>query len=212
MEGTTPVPLQAKLSPDSNLIPVFVPLQRLAVVFENLNLCTNCDVSTPVITSWAGYPPDVEFTWTAMPSCSSPAGSKQLRERAPAAQRVKPVSLANTPNMPLDVILEVLYHLLSVLRQYLSLFSPAPLHVQTLLYLWPIDLLNVSRSMKNLRKILMTRKNVFVWKVAQQNVGGHPKPPADLSEPAFASLLFNEHCYVSFSSFNSSEIDINRCF
>ena len=55
-----------------------------------------------------------------------------------------------------------------------------------------MDLVNLARTSKALRGVLMSRKSIWVWLVARQNAGVTkvPNPPDDMSEPAWALLLF----------------------
>jgi hypothetical protein len=63
---------------------------------------------------------------------------------------------------------------------------------QILSELGPMDLLNVARTNKDLRQFLMSRKSILVWVYARRNAGATkvPDPPEDMSEPAWALLLF----------------------
>ncbi len=56
----------------------------------------------------------------------------------------------------------------------------------------PMDLVNLSRTNKALRDVLMSRKSIWVWLMARRNAGitKVPDPPDDMSEPAWALLLF----------------------
>lgn len=55
-----------------------------------------------------------------------------------------------------------------------------------------MDLVNLARTNKALRQVLMSRKSIWVWLVARRNAGATkvPDPPDDMSEPAWALLLF----------------------
>jgi hypothetical protein len=55
-----------------------------------------------------------------------------------------------------------------------------------------MDLVNLARTSKALREVLMSRKSMWVWIVARRNAGPTmvPDPPEDMSEPAWALLLF----------------------
>ncbi|KAG6873373.1 hypothetical protein C0995_016482 [Termitomyces sp. Mi166 len=56
----------------------------------------------------------------------------------------------------------------------------------------PIDILNLSRTSKTLRNILMRRSSLYVWKNARARVDGLPECPDNMSEPAFVSLPYDE--------------------
>ncbi|XP_006459061.1 hypothetical protein AGABI2DRAFT_116022 [Agaricus bisporus var. bisporus H97] len=79
----------------------------------------------------------------------------------------------------------------------LSIFAHVPVDIfyEISLYLHPQDLLNLSRSTRRLRELLMTRNARFVWVSALSNVEGLPRCPSDLCEPQFANLSFDEHCH-----------------
>ncbi|KAI0698460.1 hypothetical protein BC835DRAFT_653701 [Cytidiella melzeri] len=74
-------------------------------------------------------------------------------------------------DMPLDVILEICSHL------------------------HPKDLLNLARTTKDLRKFFMGRNSLTFWKAAQLNIPDLPPCPTDLTEPAYANLMFDAHCH-----------------
>ncbi|KAF8549750.1 hypothetical protein OG21DRAFT_1488305 [Imleria badia] len=62
-------------------------------------------------------------------------------------------------------------------------------------YIHPIDLLNLARTCKSLRQLLMDRSSAFVWKAARRQVNGLPDCPADLTEHEYANLVFYARCY-----------------
>ena len=61
----------------------------------------------------------------------------------------------------------------------------------------PRDLLNLARTSKDFRRVLMSRSSAPFWKAARQQVPGLPDCPPYLSEPAYANLAFFSHCHVS---------------
>lgn len=61
----------------------------------------------------------------------------------------------------------------------------------------PRDLLNLARTSKPLRALLMSRQSAPFWKAARQLVEGLPDCPPYLSEPEYANLAFFSHCHVS---------------
>lgn len=63
--------------------------------------------------------------------------------------------------------------------------------------LHPQDLLNLSRISKHFRKILMHRSSKGMWAAARKNANNMPAPPDVLSEPKYASLLFERECQAS---------------
>lgn len=81
-------------------------------------------------------------------------------------------------DMPLDVLLEIFEFLL------------------------PLDVLHLSRTSNDIRNVLMHRSAMFIWKSAFENWNAStecPSPPCpeDMTEPQWASLLFDDHCSVS---------------
>ena len=63
-------------------------------------------------------------------------------------------------------------------------------------HLLPIDLLNLARTSKSFRTLLMSRSSRTLWRVSRQLVDGLPECPEHLSEPAYANLVFSNHCHV----------------
>ncbi|KAJ6494827.1 hypothetical protein C8R47DRAFT_1012074 [Mycena vitilis] len=79
--------------------------------------------------------------------------------------------LSSLREFPLDVIAEIFGHLN------------------------PMDLLNLARTTKEIRGILMTRSNAFIWKESRTQFEGLPDLPKDLCEPQYANLCFDIHCH-----------------
>ncbi|KAI0372952.1 hypothetical protein BV20DRAFT_963395 [Pilatotrama ljubarskyi] len=79
--------------------------------------------------------------------------------------------LSKLVDMPLDILFEVFGHLN------------------------PYDLVQLSRTTKALRNILMRRSAITIWRNARRNVEDLPDCPPDLTEPAYANLLFDHHCH-----------------
>ncbi|KAK7680592.1 hypothetical protein QCA50_016374 [Cerrena zonata] len=67
-------------------------------------------------------------------------------------------------------------------------------------YLLPYDMLNLSRTSKPFRNLLMDRNSVSFWKAARCNVPGLPEPFPGMSEPVFANLCYSPHCHVCLKS------------
>jgi len=69
---------------------------------------------------------------------------------------------------------------------------PERAYAQIFAELGPMDLVNLARTSKALRQVLMSRKSMSVWIVARRNatITKAPDPPEDMSEPAWALLLF----------------------
>ncbi|KAG8908297.1 hypothetical protein FRB99_007831 [Tulasnella sp. 403] len=63
-------------------------------------------------------------------------------------------------------------------------------------YLKPIDLLHLARSSKRLREILMSKESKPLWCRSRSLLNALPDCPEDLSEPAYASLMFENGCQM----------------
>ncbi|TFK25813.1 hypothetical protein FA15DRAFT_668141 [Coprinopsis marcescibilis] len=61
-------------------------------------------------------------------------------------------------------------------------------------HLRPLDLLHLARTNKELRRILMRRSSLSVWMKARSSMRYLPDCPFDLSEPQYASLMFEHVC------------------
>ncbi|KAF5372849.1 hypothetical protein D9758_001477 [Tetrapyrgos nigripes] len=73
--------------------------------------------------------------------------------------------------MPLDVIFEIFMHL------------------------EPIDILRLSRTSKDLRKLLTSKSSEYIWRTARLNVEALPPPPSYLNEIQYANLMFDTYCH-----------------
>lgn len=62
----------------------------------------------------------------------------------------------------------------------------------------PRDLLNLARTSKDFRAVLMNENSAPFWRAARQQVEGLPDCPTFLSEPAYANLVFFNACHVRF--------------
>ncbi|KAJ3489820.1 hypothetical protein NLI96_g1862 [Meripilus lineatus] len=80
--------------------------------------------------------------------------------------------LRDMPNLPLDLLYDIFQHLN------------------------PIDMLQLSRSSRDFRGLLMDRKSAFLWQAARQNIEGLPDCPTFLSEPEYANLVFDTTCFI----------------
>ena len=63
-------------------------------------------------------------------------------------------------------------------------------------YLSPLELLRCARASKMLRSTLLSSKNRRMWRSALDAVPQLPACPDDMSEPAYAALLFDDCCLV----------------
>ncbi|KAI9430798.1 hypothetical protein H4582DRAFT_2013977 [Lactarius indigo] len=75
--------------------------------------------------------------------------------------------------------------------------------------LLPMDLLNLARTSNALRQVLMSRKSTSIWIAARRNAGATvvPEPPDDMSEPAWAQLLFGPAVCSQCSARNIHRVD-----
>ncbi|OBZ74627.1 hypothetical protein A0H81_05074 [Grifola frondosa] len=83
-----------------------------------------------------------------------------------ATSRRKKAALSALPTMPIDILFEIFANLT------------------------PRDLLNLTRTNKPFRQLLMTRKAITVWRAARKNELGAPDCLPGMSEPQWASLLW----------------------
>ncbi|KAI0668285.1 hypothetical protein C8Q78DRAFT_1147276 [Trametes maxima] len=103
-------------------------------------------------------------------SSSEPASEPAPRTRGPRKGK-KAGKLSMIMGVPMDILFEVL----------------SRLH--------PSDLLNVARTSKDLRAVVLTRKTRFVWTASLRTVApALPPCPAHLSEPRYAAMLFEKNC------------------
>ena len=96
--------------------------------------------------------------------------------------------LADLLKMPIDVFCEV--------RNWGSVCTRLILVTQIVSYLHPLDILQLARVSLKVRAILMSRNSAHVWIIARRTIG-MPECPPDLSEPQYASLVFEHTCFVS---------------
>ncbi|KAL0577163.1 hypothetical protein V5O48_004840 [Marasmius crinis-equi] len=87
---------------------------------------------------------------------------------------------------------------------------PLDILYKILCLLTPYDLLRLSRTSKNLRKILMSKSSLFVWKACRENAGV-PDPLPSINEPAFARLLFDPHCHFCLTAVVQIMETMARC-
>lgn len=97
-------------------------------------------------------------------------------EYKPAVKRPKRVrgkrgGLSKLPEMPMDVTTEIMS------------------------YLGPLDLLNLARTSRQFRAFMLSRKSLFLWRAARENMEDYPPCPDDMSEPALANLLLCAFCH-----------------
>ena len=63
-------------------------------------------------------------------------------------------------------------------------------------HLYPLDVIHLSRTSKPLRSLLMSKNSRPIWTTALSNVVDLPPCPTDMSEPLYAALVFDHHCFV----------------
>ncbi|GBE82505.1 hypothetical protein SCP_0408890 [Sparassis crispa] len=85
--------------------------------------------------------------------------------------RGKKGGLKDMPNMPIDIVFEIC------------------------ILLQPQDLLNLTRTSKDFRAVLLKRSTAFIWKTTRKQIDGLPDCPPFMSEPAYANLCFSTHCH-----------------
>ncbi|KAM5540152.1 hypothetical protein V8D89_006292 [Ganoderma adspersum] len=76
---------------------------------------------------------------------------------------------------------------------------PLDVFMEIASYLYPLDLIHLSRTSGELRRTLMSRNSRPIWTTSFDNVVELPPCPADLSEPVYAALVFDIHCFVTVS-------------
>ncbi len=62
--------------------------------------------------------------------------------------------------------------------------------------LHPRDLLSLARTSKDFRALLMSRSSASYWATSRKQIQGLLEIPENLSEPAYANLIFCNHCHV----------------
>ncbi|KAH8106823.1 hypothetical protein BXZ70DRAFT_252257 [Cristinia sonorae] len=97
------------------------------------------------------------------------ASSSGVGNRA-IVRRRRRKTLERLPDMPLDILFEIFGHLN------------------------PLDVLHLSRTSTALRNLLMHPSARPIWQAARESVEDLPDLPADLSEPAYAHLVFDTYC------------------
>ncbi|KAG6851129.1 hypothetical protein H0H93_001009 [Arthromyces matolae] len=69
-----------------------------------------------------------------------------------------------------------------------------------------MELLNLARTTRALRAILMKRSSRLVWRTTIRNIG-LPACPSDLDEPQYVNLAFDDYCHVSILTPYAKAID-----
>ena len=81
---------------------------------------------------------------------------------------------------------------------------------QTAMYLYPKDLLQLSRLLKQFRSMFASLSALFVWKTVSRKCNLYCF--RDLNEIQFASLLYDKCCMVNFSPFCTISIILYDSF
>ncbi|KDQ57851.1 hypothetical protein JAAARDRAFT_156921 [Jaapia argillacea MUCL 33604] len=110
-------------------------------------------------------PKDAKRKRTATEEVASDVGKKRARWKPPLGR------LAKLPDMCTDILFDIFSHLL------------------------PNDILQLSRTSKDFRRLLMHRSAAWVWKMTLTNIPGFPECPDDLTEPQWVHLAFDQRCH-----------------
>jgi hypothetical protein len=114
-------------------------------------------------------------------------GNAQQKRRAKGKAKVG--QLEGFMSVPMDVLFKV--------TAFHGCVSVAHVAHQIFGHLLPLDILNLSRTTEEFRRVLLHKSSVSVWKAARANVPGLPECPQFMSEPSYANLAFDQHCHVS---------------
>lgn len=71
---------------------------------------------------------------------------------------------------------------------------PVEVFAHIAVFLMPDSMVALARTNKSLRRLLMSRSAIQIWRVTIQNVEALPPCPPDLCEPLYAALLFSPYC------------------
>lgn len=138
--------------------------------------CSPADTAITLVDS-ADEEPDKSSIIPEFESEERPKKRRKTYEKVSEAKKTRKTrggKLRDLPGMPLDVLFDIFCLLL------------------------PLDILRLSRATKSLRNILMDCSAVFVWKNAFLNLRIKPPPrPSNMTEPRWASLLFDSYCQAS---------------
>ncbi|KAG8957800.1 hypothetical protein FRC00_003503 [Tulasnella sp. 408] len=83
---------------------------------------------------------------------------------------------------------------LTILDGFMNI--PLDIFAEICIELTPLDLLQLARSTRRLREILMSKESKPIWRRARANITDLPDCPEDLSEPQYASLMFEVGCQI----------------
>lgn len=122
----------------------------------------------------------------------APQAKEQTVAVVPKKSRAAVGKLSRIANLPDDVLLEVSFF--TVCLQNAIYQSSSELKIPK--HLHPRDILNLARTSKYFRQLLMSKRSRSVWRAARTTIG-LPDCPCELSEPQYATLVFSTDCQVS---------------
>ncbi|KAI0747657.1 hypothetical protein C8Q80DRAFT_689085 [Daedaleopsis nitida] len=104
-------------------------------------------------------------------SCRVQAKDVNTKGKKPTGRNVG--KLTELLNVPMDVFFEITSHL------------------------YPVDILQLARTSRHLRTMLLSRASRHMWIAARKNISPPPPdPPEYVSEPEYAYLLFERFCML----------------
>ncbi|KAG9025571.1 hypothetical protein FS837_004890 [Tulasnella sp. UAMH 9824] len=71
---------------------------------------------------------------------------------------------------------------------------PVDIFAEVCQYLKPVDLLQLARSSRRLREILVSKDAKNIWRTSRTLIEGLPECPEDMNEPEYATLMFEIGC------------------
>jgi F-box domain len=148
---------------------------------------------------------DTNYLYYSLPAADHPAKRAKTTSTASDKVRIGPSKrvrgrLSELPSMPLDILYEVRDISLIQYQVNQSWTGVAP-GTKIFGHLPPSGLLSLSRVSKAFRQLLMSRSSLFLWKTSYSLIPDVPTCPEDMSEPAWAHLLFGgAYCYVRWLS------------
>jgi hypothetical protein len=141
-----------------------------------------------VLTAYTVRPPTAKRRKLERAGNASSSKSPAKTKRTGFSRRVRG-RLQNMLSLPFDVLFSVRPFRRNIVFPSVPEQDTTP---QVFSELGPMDLVNLARTSKALRQVLMSRASLSVWLVARRNAGitKVPDPPEDMSEPSWALLLF----------------------
>ncbi|KAJ3559741.1 hypothetical protein NM688_g158 [Phlebia brevispora] len=115
-------------------------------------------------------------------SRKNPAGKRKGKIAQRSKKEAKSVAISRAKNQR-----GILQHLLGV---------PVEIVLEVLRRLSPLDLLQLSRTSKSFRALLMSRSSSHIWAAAWKNESDLPPCPTDVAAPAFTDLLYGAWCHT----------------